>query len=148
MFGRKKRQIERLLLVEDEPLVAFDNEHLLSDEGYTVVATVDRVSEAVECIRADGADIHLVVADVSLADGSGLDVARAARDAGVAVLFVTGQCPDGASEVAVGCLSKPYAPRTLLAAITAVDGALQGTPPKRLPSGFRLFGVPAGAAAP
>ena len=34
MFGRKKRQIERLLLVEDEPLVAFDNEHALSDAGF------------------------------------------------------------------------------------------------------------------
>ena len=43
IFGRKRRVITRLLVVEDEPLVAFDTEHLLTEEGYEVVATVDRV---------------------------------------------------------------------------------------------------------
>lgn len=139
MFGRKKRGIERLLLVEDEPLVAFDNEHLLSDAGYTIVATVDRVSDAIEQINTHDGEIDLVVADINLADGSGMDVAHAARAAGIAVLFVTGQCPIGAESAAAGCLSKPYPPRALLAAIDAIDGALQGRPPKRLPIGFRLF---------
>ena len=78
MFGRKKRRIVNLLLVEDEPLVAFDNEHALTDAGFTVVATVDRVATALAALK-DGLAIDLVVADVQLADGSGLDVARAAQ---------------------------------------------------------------------
>jgi hypothetical protein len=41
--------------------------------------------------------------------------------------------------VAVGCLSKPYAQKSLLGAIAAVEGMLDGKPPKRLPSGFSLF---------
>ena len=47
IFGRKKRSIVRLLVVEDEPLVAFDTEHLLTEQDYEIVATVDRVSDAV-----------------------------------------------------------------------------------------------------
>lgn len=137
-FGRKKRRITRLLVVEDEPLVAFDAEHMLGDAGYIVVGTVDRVAEAVRLI-GDGSTIDLVLADVNLADGSGMDVAIAARGADVPVMFVTGQCPSEATAVAVGCLSKPYAQRDLLAAIDAVDAVLDGRAPRRVPAGLSLF---------
>ena len=139
VFGRKQRVLERLLLVEDEPLVAFDNEHVLSDAGYRVVATVDRVADALDVLAEGGVDLVLV--DVNLADGSGVDVARAARKGGVPVMFVTGACPPEAIELAAGCLSKPYNPRTLLTAIGAIEAGLQGNPPKRLPPGFTLFAV-------
>ena len=33
LFGRHERTIRRILVVEDEPLVAFDNEHLLKEAG-------------------------------------------------------------------------------------------------------------------
>jgi len=81
LFERKKRRITRLLLVEDEPLVAFDAEHLLIAEHYEVIATVDRVARAVAII-GDGRAIDLVLVDVELADGSGVDVARAAAGHG------------------------------------------------------------------
>ena len=138
LFGKKKRRITRLLLVEDEPLVAFDNEHLLTDQDYEIVATVDRVADALAAIASEE-DIHLVLADVTLADGSGIDVARAAHARGIPVMFVTGGCPSEAEALASGCLAKPYAQRDLLAAIVAIEAALDGKPPRRLPSGFRLF---------
>ena len=138
LFGRKKRRIKRLLVVEDEPLVAFDTEHFLTDAGFVIVATVDRVADATALIDS-GTTVDLVLVDVSLADGSGLDVARAARAREVPVLFVTGNCPPEARELAAGCLAKPYAQRDLLAAIQAVDAALAGEPPRRQPQGFRLF---------
>ena len=144
LFGKKKRRITRLLIVEDEPLVAFDTEHFLRDEDFEIVATVDRVADAMPLIQASDHGIDLVLVDVNLADGSGFDVAREARGVGIAVMFVTGECPDGAADVAIGCLSKPFAQRTLLAAITAVEGVLEGKPPKRLPTGFRLFEVATG----
>jgi len=137
LFGKKKRQIVRLLLVEDEPLVAFDNEHVLSDADYTIVATVDRVRDAIE-VLANG-KVDLVLVDVNLADGSGIDVARTARAQGVPVMFVTGACPPEAAELGASCLSKPYNPRDLLTAIGVIEAAMQGTPPKRLPPGFRSF---------
>lgn len=138
MFGKKPRRITRLLIVEDEPLLAFDTEHLLSDEGYEVVATVDRVADAVALV-GDGQAIDLVLADVNLADGTGLDVARAARERAIPVLFVTGSFPPGAEAVATAYLAKPYPQRDLLAAISAIDARLDGRSPRRLPSGFRLF---------
>ncbi len=138
MFGRKKRRITRILIVEDEPLVAFDTEHFLREEEFEIVATVDSVVDAMKLIRRnDGIDLMLV--DISLFDGSGIDVARAAHGAGIPVMFVTGECPAGASEVAIGCLSKPYAQRNLLAGINAVEAVLDGKTPKRLAAGFRLF---------
>ena len=138
IFARKKRRIERLLVVEDEPLVAFDTEYFLTDAGFQIVATVDRVAEARALIEG-GAAIDLVLVDIRLADGSGIDVARAAQDRGVPVLFVTGNLPPEATEVAHGFLPKPFAQRDLLAAIMAIDGQLTGKPPKRLPAGMTLF---------
>lgn len=138
MFGRRKRQIGRLLLVEDEPLVAFDNEHALSDAGFEIVATVDRVAAALTALET-GERPDLVVADVRLADGSGIEVARAARAMGVPVLFVTGSRPDGAELLAEGWLAKPYAPKDLLAAIQAIEGRMAGKAPRRLPAGLKLF---------
>lgn len=138
MFGKKKHRICKLLIVEDEPLVAFDTEHVLHEAEFEIVATVDRVADAMAVIE-EGKEIDLLLVDVRLADGSGVDVARAARARGIAVMFVTGQCPDEAQHLAVGCLSKPYSPRDLLAAIAAIEAMLDGRKPKRLPGGFRLF---------
>lgn len=143
LFARKKPTLVRLLLVEDEPLVAFDAEHLLTDQGYEIVATVDRVADAVAII-GDGQAIDLVLADVNLADGNGVDVARAAQARGIPVMFVTGQCPAEAEALAIGCLAKPYPQRTLLAAIGAVEAQVAGKKPRRLPDGFRLFAPGAG----
>lgn len=144
LFARKKRRISRLLLVEDEPLVAFDTEHFLRDAEFEMVATVDRVSDAIAVI-ADAREIDLVLVDISLADGNGIDVARAAHRAGVPVLFVTGSCPEGGREVAAGCLAKPYAQRDLLAAIAAIEAVLDGREPRRVPGGLSLFVGAAGA---
>jgi DNA-binding response OmpR family regulator len=145
MFGHGKRVITRLLVCEDEPLIAFENEHVLIEQGFQVVATVDRVADAV-AVLASGADVHLVLVDITLADGSGIEVARAAHARGVAVIFVTGECPEGGRAFARGCLAKPYRPTDLIAAIAAIDGQIQGRPrPRRLPRGFSLFDQEAAA---
>ena len=139
IFARKKRRIERLLVVEDEPLVAFDTEHFLREAGFEIVATVDSVADAVRVIGED-AEIDLVLADVNLADGSGIAVAQAAHDRGIQVLFVTGNCPGEARALAAGCLSKPYPQRDLLAAIDAIEAVIEGQAPRRrLPQSFSLF---------
>jgi CheY-like chemotaxis protein len=144
VFGRRERRITRVLVVEDEPLVAFDTEHFLIGEGYEIVATLDTVADAVAVIEGEE-QVDLVLVDVSLSDGSGVDVARTAHARGVPVVFVTGNCPGEARALAVGCLAKPYAQRDLLAAIVAVDRVIAGEkPPRRLPASFALFLEPAG----
>ena len=143
IFGRKKRKIVRLLVVEDEPLVAFDTEYFLAESGFQIVGTVDSAAQAIALVGS-AAGIDLVLADMNLADGSGMDVARAARLRDVPVLFVTGNCPPEAEGIAAGCLDKPYAQRDLLAAIAAIEARVDGKPAKRLPRGLRLFEQAAG----
>jgi DNA-binding response OmpR family regulator len=138
LFGKKERRISRILIVEDEPLVAFDTEHFLTGEGFEIVATLDTVADARAVIEGE-AGVDLVLVDVNLSDGSGVDVARIAHDRDVKVLFVTGSCPGDARALAAGCLSKPYPQRDLLAAIRAIEKVLDGKPPKRLPQSFSLF---------
>ncbi len=137
LFDRPKRTLTRLLIVEDEPLIAFDTEHFLTEEAFEIVATVDRIADAREHIDAGG--VHLVLVDMSLADGSGVEVARAASDRDIAVLFVTGQSLEGAEAYAHGCLMKPYPQRALLRAIETIDLVVQGRIPRKIPNGFRLF---------
>jgi DNA-binding response OmpR family regulator len=137
LFARRARAINRLLIVEDEPLIAFDNEHFLRDKGYDVVATVDTVADAIATIATK--PIDLVLADVALSDGNGIDVALAASTKGIAVLFVTGACPVEAPAHTLGCLAKPYAPRDLLDALDAVDATVSGKTPKRIPRGLSLY---------
>ncbi len=138
LFAKKKRRILRLLIVEDEPLVAFDVEHFLTDEGFVVVATTDSVGEAIGHIIAPDT-IDLVLVDLGLADGNGADVAHAARAQGVPALLVTGRSLDEVEAIAMGCLSKPYPQRDLLRAIAVVEAVLDGKTPKRLPGSLKLF---------
>ena len=114
-----------------------DNEHFLRDRGFAVVATVDTVAEAVRALAAS--DIDLVLADVNLSDGNGIDVAHAARKRGVPVLFVTATCPAEAQVLAVGCLTKPYGQRDLIDALEAVDATLAGRSPRRMPRGLSIY---------
>lgn len=126
------------MIVEDEPLVAFDNEHLLKEAGYDVVATVDNVAAARAVI--DGEALDLVLTDMSLrGDGDGADVARAAAGRGVPVLFVTATCPVDAPAMSLGCLAKPYSDKVLRAALDAVDDRLQGRRSKKLPPQLVLY---------
>ena len=145
LFGKRERTIRRIVIVEDEPLVAFDNEHLLSEAGYEVVATVDTLAEATRVIQEE--ELDLVLTDIKLnGDGDGMDVARAAAAKGVPVLFVTGNCPVEAHTLGVGCLTKPYSDKMMKAALDALDGKLQGRKMKKLPAGLSFY-EPASASA-
>ena len=137
LFGRRKQVVKRILIVEDEPLTAFDNENFLGDAGYEIVATVDDLDEAIEILTRD--EVHLILSDVRLrGDKTGINLAHEARKRGVPTLFATGYPYPGASEVAVGCLMKPYSERQLCKAIEAVDKHLQRQKVKP-PKGLELF---------
>lgn len=138
MFGKRKQIVKRILVVEDEPLTAFDNELLIEGAGYEVVGPCDNVTDALAAI--DGVD--LILSDVKLrGERNGLDLARAAGALGVPTLLVTGQCPDGAAAVSIGCLMKPYTDKVLKEAIRAVEQHLDGDEAKP-PKGMELFPIP------
>jgi two-component system, response regulator PdtaR len=138
LLRHSTRAIRRLLVVEDEPLVAFDNEYFLVQEGYEVVATVDNVTDALVMLGRESIDAVLL--DVNLAgERSGVDVAMAARDASIPVLFLTGSLPAGADELAMAALAKPYGHRDLSAALKAMDAMVAGRAPGKVPDAVRLF---------
>ena len=126
LFGKRKRMVKRILIVEDEPLTAFDNEVMLADLGYEVVATLDNFDSAIALLDREALD--LILSDVRLSgDRTGMDLAGAAKTRGIPVLFSTGyDLPDDAASVAIGCLKKPYSERQLRDALDCVDKLLAG----------------------
>ncbi len=137
LFGRHKQIVKRILIVEDEPLTAFDNENMLGDAGYEIVATIDDFEEALEVLQREKVD--LVLSDVRLrSHQTGIELANHAKKQGVPTLFATGHAYPDAATVAVGCLTKPYSERQLTKAIECVDRHLQGQKVKP-PKGLQLF---------
>lgn len=139
LFGKRNRVVKRILIVEDEPLVAFDNETMLADLGYDVVATLDSFDTAIAHLEKE--EIDLILSDLRIAgERTGMDLARAAKGRGVPILFATGhKLPDEASTLAIGCLTKPYSERTLKNALECIDKHLAGQTVRKLPRGMILF---------
>ena len=79
----------RVLVIEDEPIIALDLEPLVESLGHTVVGNARTRAEAVEMARKHRPG--LVLADIRLADGSsGLDAVNdILADFDVPVIFIT-----------------------------------------------------------
>ena len=142
LFSKRKRVVKRILIVEDEPLTAFDTETMLVDFGYEVVATLDDFDAAVDKLKRE--EIHLLIADVRLhGEDRGIELARNALERGVPTLLATGHEPPSAGSHALGCLMKPYTERQLRLALESVDRHLQGKTVKP-PKGLELYIIETG----
>lgn len=144
LFASRPTCIKRLLVIEDDPLTAFDNEHTLKHSGYDIVATVDSGEAAVAVIATE--QIDALVLDLGLAGNmTGREVARIARDRGIAVLLVTGQYPADAADIAIACLGKPHNPAALVSALKALEMmACKNQAPRKV-SGLTTFWRPEAA---
>lgn len=128
----------RILIVEDEALVAFELETHLSEAGYVVVGTADDLDSALEV--ADGSPADLALVDIQLATGTnGRDVARALKQRGIPSLFATGNCPGQEAEEAIGCLHKPFGSGQLLEAVSAAVALARGQQPRHIPSVMHVY---------
>lgn len=144
LFASRPSCIKRLLVIEDDPLVAFDNERTLKHSGYDVVATVDSGEAAVAIMAAE--QIDALVLDLGLAgDMTGREVARLARDRGIAVLLVTGQCPKDAGDIALACLHKPHGAAALIGALRAIETMICKNKVPRKISGLETYWRPEAA---
>ncbi|MBA3941898.1 MAG: response regulator [Sphingopyxis sp.] len=144
LFASRPLCIRRLLVIEDDPLTAFDNEHTLKHGGYDIVATVDSGEAAVPYIASE--HIDAIVLDLGLAGNmTGREVARLARDRGIAVLLVTGQCPPDAEEIAMACLGKPHGASALISALKALETMVCKNEAPRKVSGLTTFWRPEAA---
>ena len=108
----------RILIVEDEILVAADLEARLEDAGFDSIGIAADMPTAISLANGKP-DLALV--DIHLRDGpTGVSVGRTLTEAGVCVLFVTANprmALDG-GRVGLGVLSKPCEDKVLQAALS------------------------------
>jgi DNA-binding response OmpR family regulator len=129
----------RILIVEDEMLVAMEMEAILQDIGHQPLGIAPDLSSAEEYFDVP---IDLALVDLNLRDGlTGPEIGRMLGSRGVTVLFVTANprlLGDGIAGT-VGVITKPTDQATLEAAVDYALGVRAGravTPPPRL----NLFG--------
>lgn len=112
----------RILIVEDEVLIALELEGLLQDAGHEVVGFATSSLEAVG--RATELRPDLALVDIHLRDGpTGVEVARRlAMELDVAVLFMTANVKRIPSDFAGarGVLAKPYTERGVREALSYI----------------------------
>lgn len=78
----------RVLVIEDEALVAMLIEDMLADLGHRVVATAGRLDQGLAAAERDGFDIALL--DVNLAGQSSYPIAEKLRARQLPIVFATG----------------------------------------------------------
>jgi CheY-like chemotaxis protein len=82
-------QMLRILVIEDDALIAMMLGEMLSDLGHRVCATATTPTEAIAAARQEGPD--LLLSDVKLRNGSGIDaVEEILRSGPVPHMFMTG----------------------------------------------------------
>ena len=115
---------KRVLIVEDEALVALTIEDMLLEAGYQVCGIADTAADALDLARRHTPD--LAVIDVRLARGDdGIALADTLAAIGpIRILFATGNPAEvrQRARAGQGCLSKPFEAGWLLAALEAIEG--------------------------
>jgi len=86
----------KILIVEDEPLIAKALERVLSQD-HQVMAVATSESQALSLLRSMKPDV--VITDHDLKPGSGIKVMRAAKKAGVETVFGMSGSWDGVREM-------------------------------------------------
>lgn len=113
---------DTIVIVEDEPQIGEVLAEYLRAEGFTaaVCTTVAAATAMLEASRPD-----LLLLDVSLPDGSGLDILRQVRDRGIPAIVVTARAAEvdrivGLEIGADDYVTKPFSPREVVARVRAV----------------------------
>src|ERR1700730_13354662 len=78
----------RVLLVEDENLVALLLEDMLAELGHTVVGSVARLGKALEIAQLEAFDVAIL--DVNIKREGGFPIAEALAARGIPFVFSTG----------------------------------------------------------
>jgi len=116
----KPGPLRRILLVDDDEMVRRVVSRILASEGHELVSHAT-VSDARAALAA--APFDLVVTDLTMPDGSGLEVAADAHRRGLRTLVLTGYGELRATEeelsVVAGFLRKPFKPSELVDAVAA-----------------------------
>ena len=110
----------RVLIIEDEPIIALDLENLVTELGHKVVATAATRADAVA--KAHSEKPGLVLADINLGEGgSGIDaVAEILNSFDIPVIFITAypeKLLTGERPEPTYLIAKPFLPETVQATV-------------------------------
>jgi CheY-like chemotaxis protein len=115
---------QRLLVVEDEYIVATDFALRLEDSGAEVVGPAGSVQDALELIEAEGDGLDAAVLDVNLAGEFVYPVADALATRGVPFVFTTGYDASAINPAYSGTprCEKPIDPALLARVLAKIAG--------------------------
>jgi DNA-binding response OmpR family regulator len=104
----------RILIVEDEPLLAMDAEMLLGDVGFTVLGPALNTAHALRLIEDEKPD--LTILDLNLGAEMAFPVIERLAGNGMLFIIVSGHSREAMPAQHQGCpyLSKPYESAELL----------------------------------
>jgi two-component system, response regulator PdtaR len=119
----------RVLVLDDEWLVAALTATILLHAGHDVVGPASSAQEAMQLAVARKPQLALLDIDLHGA-GSGLDVAHLCSELGIPAVFVSGsRVSPEERDGAAGSLSKPYLPNDLLQAVEYFRSDCHSSPP-------------------
>ena len=131
----------RILIIEDEALVAMELRFVLEDLGYDVAGVAADARTARNLVRETEVDLALV--DIHLSDGpTGVELGRElCQEMGVTVLYMTANPGMVRSGVAgtIGVLSKPTDERAVQKAVEYALRRRKGEPVEYAPPELQLF---------
>lgn len=127
--------VTSVLVIEDEPIIAFDIVRIVTEMGHAVVGTATTKDEAIAMAKAK--DPGIVLADIKLGDGSsGIDaVGEILESMDVPVIFVTAypeRLLTGERKEPAYLVTKPFEPDELK--VTIYQAILSTKKPASLPA--------------
>jgi CheY-like chemotaxis protein len=131
----------RVLVVEDDALLAMDVEAILTGAGHDVLGPVASAAEALELVKETVPDLALV--DLGLSEGPvGAALARYLLwRFSIHSIFITGNTRGATDhqDAALGLLRKPFTRKDLLSSIALAQAMMGGSVPTMNVPGFRPF---------
>lgn len=107
----------RIMILEDEAIIAWDIEAELQSRGVTVAGVAGHVPEAMALLERGG--ITIAILDINLGGETSYGVAEACKERGIAVIFLTGDSgderPDGLKHFEI--VAKPVSYHELMQAL-------------------------------
>jgi CheY-like chemotaxis protein len=101
--------LQNILIVEDNPIIAFDTEEMLRELGAGTVRIANGLEDALEAIKECPPQLALL--DINLGTSTSYEIARRLMDLAIPFVFSTGYREESAFPApfqAVPSLRKPY----------------------------------------